>query len=75
MFSITPITYARRHNPDGTTDSICKNCLVTIVTAWREIDLNRAEHSHTCDPNVLNYWKDMMERGERPWLPSFEGEA
>ena len=71
MPMFTSITYSRRENPDGTMDSICRKCFVTVVTAWRETDLNRAEHSHTCDPNVLEYWRSASERGEELWRPQF----
>lgn len=64
MLTLTTIAYARRHNADGTTDSICRHCFITVVTAWREADLNRAELDHACDPNLLEYWNEMRERGE-----------
>ncbi|MGH9588962.1 MAG: hypothetical protein ACRD25_01145 [Terracidiphilus sp.] len=66
MFTLITIAYARRQNADGTTDSICRNCFVTVTTASWEGDLTCAEHDHACDPNVLDYWNKMKEDGERP---------
>lgn len=68
MFTLITIAYAHRQNADGTTDSICRNCFATVITASCEGDLARAEHDHTCDPSVLDYWKRMKEDGERPLL-------
>jgi hypothetical protein len=60
--------YTHRQNPDGTTDSICRKCFATVVTASRKEDLDRAEHCHACDPKALDCWNDMLERSNRPWL-------
>ena len=51
----------RRQNPDGTTDSICRKCFVTVITAVRTTDLDRAEQDHTCDPSVLDYWRNLID--------------
>jgi len=64
MLPVTPVAYGRRRNLDGTIDSICRKCFVTVATARREAGLHRAERSHTCDPNVLEYWNRAMESGE-----------
>jgi len=64
MLPVTSVAYGRRRNLDGTTDSICRKCFVTVATARQETDLHCAEHSHTCDPNVLEYWNRAMESGE-----------
>lgn len=67
-YSYVPSAFTHRQNHDGTTDSICRRCFATIVTAPREEDLDRAEHSHCCDPKVSDCWNDMIERGKRPRL-------
>lgn len=53
--------FTRRPNADGTTDSICNKCFVTVVTAIGEGELDQAEKHHLCDPGVLEYWKRMLE--------------
>lgn len=64
--------YTHRENQDGTTDSVCRRCFATVVTASREEDLDRAEQSHCCDPKVFDYWNDMIEREKRPLPHLFE---
>ena len=40
--------FPHRHNPDGTFDSICSRCLVTVATERLESDLQGAEGTHVC---------------------------
>lgn len=40
--------FPHRHNPDGTFDSICSRCLVTVATKRRESDLQDTEGTHVC---------------------------
>jgi hypothetical protein len=42
--------FTHRHNMDGTHDSICRECLVTIATVEKEDDLAGFESGHSCDP-------------------------
>jgi hypothetical protein len=42
--------YAHRRNYDGTLDSICKLCYLTVARAYRELDLNHLELRHVCQP-------------------------
>jgi hypothetical protein len=65
-YSYIRSAFTHRKNQDGTTDSICRRCFVTVVTASREEDLDRAEHTHCCDAKVFDRWNDMIERGKRP---------
>lgn len=53
--------FVRRVNNDGTTDSICCNCFVTVATAKRGFELDFPERRHVCDPMLLEYWKEMAE--------------
>jgi hypothetical protein len=53
-------SFVRRANSDGTTDSICRECFVTVCTSARETELERAERGHICDPSALNKWKKMQ---------------
>lgn len=42
--------FPHRHNQDGSHDSICTTCLLTVASAWTEMDLVRHEVAHVCDP-------------------------
>jgi hypothetical protein len=41
--------FIRRDNKDGTVDSVCRNCFVTIATARWKSDLEREESKHVCE--------------------------
>jgi hypothetical protein len=45
--------FAHRRNADGTIDSICPICFVTVHTATCESDLSASEREHACDPVLL----------------------
>lgn len=60
------VRYARRYNRDGSTDSICRECFMTIATATWEADLERAEEKHDCEPRAL---------GDRKRIPQPEARA
>lgn len=49
--------YAHRVNEDGTLDSICPCCFLTIATSTWEADLERMELLHVCDPNRLSHFE------------------
>ena len=55
MYSNDP--FCHRSNKDGTIDSICTRCYLTVGTALNESELPEIEHSHTCDPEWLLHWK------------------
>jgi hypothetical protein len=42
--------FPHRGNKDGTIDSICPRCYMTVGTALNESELGEIEHSHICDP-------------------------
>jgi hypothetical protein len=42
--------YAHRRNYDGTLDSVCKLCYLTVARAYRETDLGHLEVRHICQP-------------------------
>jgi hypothetical protein len=48
--SPTARQYAHRPNYDGTVDSICKSCYLTVARAYREADLAHLELRHLCQP-------------------------
>lgn len=57
--------FTHRPNADGTTDSICNKCFITVVTALGEGELDRAEKRHVCDPALLEYWKRMRDEARQ----------
>jgi hypothetical protein len=54
--------FSHRHNPDGSVDSICRECFVTVAKAQDESELYRAERFHTCNPGVVAWYHE--ERDE-----------
>ena len=49
--------FAHRINDDGTVDSICRDCFVTVATESSESDLERDERDHSCDPALIEHYK------------------
>jgi hypothetical protein len=41
--------FAHRHNLDGTWDSICTKCFLTVASEWAEDGLLTHEQRHNCD--------------------------
>ena len=48
METSSPTTFRHRRNRNGTWDSICTKCYLTVETAMLEEDLVGAERSHDC---------------------------
>lgn len=53
------LDFAHRHNSDGTVDSICFLCFITIATSNFEIDLERVERNHVCDPDRAEHFRSV----------------
>jgi hypothetical protein len=49
-----PPFFPHRRNRDGSFDSICLKCLLTIANARDEADLAKHEKYHVCNPSVLS---------------------
>ena len=47
--------FPHRANRDGTIDSICPRCFVTVGTSNWEPELERLESAHVCEPSGLSY--------------------
>jgi hypothetical protein len=47
------VFYPHRRNRDGSLDSICITCLVTVATGKSETELGELEKVHVCDPVFL----------------------
>jgi hypothetical protein len=56
--------FPHRKNPDGSWDSICGRCFLTIATKPDETDLKAAEDAHDCDALALSYVLKQQERQE-----------
>ena len=57
MTQVSTLQFAHRINDDGTIDSICCDCFVTIATESWESDLERNERDHTCHPDLVEHYK------------------
>jgi hypothetical protein len=49
--------FSHRLNTDGTADSICHQCFVTVATERRETDLSNKEHLHSCNPALVEWYR------------------
>ena len=58
--------FSHRHNPDGTVDSICRECFMTVAKAQDESDLFRMERQHTCSPGVVAWFHQPRSAQEPP---------
>jgi len=45
--------FVRRHNRDGSHDSICTSCVSTVATVAKEWQLDALELVHVCDPGNI----------------------
>jgi hypothetical protein len=54
--------YVHRSNLNGTTDSICKSCFLTVASAIWDADLESAEREHKCDPFRLECLRKSVQR-------------
>ena len=48
--------YPHRRNADGSHDSICTVCFVTVASAREESELTGHEQAHVCNP----YWSGLV---------------
>ncbi len=49
-----PPFFPHRRNADGSFDSICLKCLLTIANERTETDLTKHEKHHVCIPSILS---------------------
>jgi hypothetical protein len=54
------LRYPHRINPDGTVDSICPRCFVTIGTSNSESELERMEAEHDCNAERRDYLEELV---------------
>jgi hypothetical protein len=53
VLTLSPF-FPHRRNRDGTFDSICLKCLLTIANSRTEADLAKHDKSHVCNPSILS---------------------
>lgn len=56
--------FVHRPNHDGTFDSICVRCFVTVATKFNEGDLEPSELNHDCDPKLLEWYRRVRQRSD-----------
>jgi hypothetical protein len=57
--------FPHRRNPDGSFDSICLSCLLTIASHKTEDELVLAEINHVCQTSLLSKRDHSV-----PWMAS-----
>jgi hypothetical protein len=57
--------FVHRDNGDGTTDSFCRKCFITIASSQRKVDIECAEGNHKCDPMQLEYMESILNQVSR----------
>jgi hypothetical protein len=57
MPSSEHLKFAHLLIPDGTVDSICPRCFVTVFSAANEADLVPKEKQHVCDPFLVAHYE------------------
>lgn len=55
---LNALTFAHRHNQDGSFDSICPQCFATVAKTKDEALLAQFEREHICDPYMLDRFGD-----------------
>jgi hypothetical protein len=54
MVLTLPTFFPHRRNKDGSFDSICLKCLLTVASTRVEEDLKPYDKYHVCNPSVLS---------------------
>lgn len=49
--------FSHRLNSDGSVDSICRNCFMTVATAVNEPALEEHESDHVCPPHLVDRFR------------------
>lgn len=69
------LKFVHRSNRNGTTDSICRECFVTVATSIWEADLDRSERAHVCDPWTVKRFKGLVKAEHRAAVLPFRASA
>jgi hypothetical protein len=65
LSSQMPLKFPHRKNRDGTYDSICPGCLVTVATCKSEADLLTHERKHVCDESRIVHFGNLPEKAKQ----------
>ena len=49
--------FPHRRNNDGSYDSICPKCIVTIAKATTERELLASDQKHVCDISITSWYR------------------
>ena len=63
------LQFLHRLNNDGTIDSICRQCFITVATATSRSALDREQQKHRCDPSLLERYKKVRPYKNFPVTP------
>ena len=66
MVAVATPQFSHRHNSDGSWDSICHCCLLTIATRREESDLEIIEKTHDCESYFLQRQQEVCGTDTRP---------
>ena len=55
------LQFTHRLNDDGTIDSICRECFITVANAKSGAALEREEQRHRCDASLLERYKKVQK--------------
>jgi hypothetical protein len=58
------LQFIHRLNDDGTIDSICRECFVTVATALSTTALEGEEQQHRCEASLLERYKKVQAKGK-----------
>ena len=58
------LQFLHRINDDGTIDSICRECFVTVANALSRAELEQEERKHHCESELLERYKNHHPRGK-----------
>lgn len=60
------MSFPHRINSDGTIDSICDRCFMTVGTSTTESELPVHEAAHACEPARVEYYRQIELAAKRP---------
>ena len=65
MVSAFGSEFSRRPERNGTIVSTCNTCFAAVAGSRREMDVEAAEHDHTCNPQAPDLWKMFVREIQR----------
>jgi len=58
------LQFIHRLNKDGTIDSICRDCFITVATSTLRSALQSKEREHRCNAALLERYKKVQAHGK-----------